>query len=290
MLELAVQGAIGAARGTCRRWRVLAAALLLRVMVMVIALSAKWHTYPDRFDWIAEHGFAIEYSPNPEAFALLPTHIDPLLKTGISVRYHGFFPRHEIGHADVTIADRAMHVHLSALEAMRGRGEQVITVHTGLDRKAPLDSGRVVANLSRLVQYAQNLGITVCLENLRRGPTSNPETVVEWARESGAMITLDIGHAVSCRRVQSGELTPLDFVEMFADRLFEVHMYERETDRHHPPQDLTVIGPIVERLLTTPCPCTWWTIELDDYDEALATRTLLLDYLQARQSALSSRK
>jgi len=248
---------------------------------LTIALSAKWHTYPDRFRWIAEHGFALEYSPNPKAFDTLPQHIDPFLRAGIPVRYHGFFPDHEIGHRDPSIARRALGVQTAALEAMRGRGEQTITVHIGLDPKAPLDPGRAVENLSRLVERARGMGITVCLENLRRGPTSNPETVLEWVHECGAMITLDIGHAVSCRRVRDGELTALDFVDMFADRLFEVHMYERETERHHPPQDMTILGPIVDRLLTTQC--TWWTIELDVPAEALATRALLLDYLQARQ-------
>jgi len=242
-----------------------------------IALSARWNTYPDRFRWIAEHGFALEYSPNPEAFDLLPRHVDPLLQAGIPVRYHGFFPGYEIGHRDAATAERAMRIHMAALEAIRGRGEQVITFHVGLRRKAPIDPGRVVENLSKLVEHARGLGITVCLENLRRGPTGHPENVVAWARASGAMITLDIGHAVSCPRVQSGELTALDFLEMVADRLFEVHMYERETDRHRPPQDMTILGPIVDRLLATQC--TWWTIELDDYAEALATRSLLLDYL-----------
>jgi len=244
---------------------------------LTIALSARWHTYPDRFRWIAEHGFALEYTPDPEAFDLLPRHVDPFLNTGIPVRYHGFFPDHEIGHPDSAMAERAVSLHVAALEAMHGLGEQVITFHVGIHWKAPIIPGRVVENLARLVEHAHGLGITVCLENLRRGPTSHPENVVAWARSSRAMITLDVGHAVSCQRVQSGELTALDFVEMFADRIYEVHMYGRETDRHHPPQDMTILGPIVDRLLATQC--TWWTIELDDYAEALATRTLLLDYL-----------
>ena len=251
---------------------------------LTIALSAKWHTYPDRFRWIAEHGFALEYSPNPEAFDLLPQHIAPFLKAGIPVRHHGFFPGYEIGHPDAAIAERAVRVHMSALEAMQGRGKQVITFHVGLKSDDQIAPDRVVENLSRLVEYGRGLGITVCLENLRRGPTSHPENVVAWARASGAMITLDVGHAVSCQRVQSGELTALDFVEMFADRLVEVHMYERETDRHYPPQDMTILGPIVDRLLTTQC--TWWTIELDEYAEALATRALLLDYLETSQLSL----
>jgi hypothetical protein len=65
---------------------------------------------------------------------------------------------------------------------------------------------------------------------------------------------------------------------MFAGRLWHVHMYERETDRHRPPRDMTILGPIVDRLLATGC--TWWTIELGDYAEALATRALLLEYLR----------
>jgi len=80
-----------------------------------------------------EHGFAVEYSPNPRAFDRLPTHIDPFLEAGVAVRYHGFFPRHEFGHADAATAERAVHAHLSALEAMQGRGEQVITFHIGLN-------------------------------------------------------------------------------------------------------------------------------------------------------------
>ena len=91
------------------------------------------------------------------------------------------------------------------------------------------------------------------------------------------MITFDVGHAVSCQAVQDGLLSPLDFLDMVSDRLWQVHIYERETDRHLAPQDMTILGPIVDRLLATGC--AWWTIELEDEAEAQATRTLLLDYL-----------
>jgi sugar phosphate isomerase/epimerase len=249
---------------------------------LTIALSAHWHTYPHRFDWIMAHGFALEYSPNPEAFELLPTHLDRILKAGSGVRYHGFFPQYELGHADAGTAEEALAVHRAALEALHGRGEQVLTVHIGLDRQVPIDGARAAANLARLVDQAGPQGIAIALENLRYGPTSDPETVVAWARESGAMITMDVGHAVSCARVQRGELAPVDFVEMFAMRLIEAHVYEREAGRHHPPEDMTVLGPIIDALLVTKC--GWWTIELDDLDEALATRSLLLDYVRARRN------
>jgi hypothetical protein len=43
---------------------------------------------------------------------------------------------------------------------------------------------------------------------------------------------------------------------------------------------MTVLGPIVDRLLATGC--RWWTVELDDPAEALATRAVLLEYLRSR--------
>jgi sugar phosphate isomerase/epimerase len=244
---------------------------------LTIALAAKWDVFSGRDDCIVAHGFAAEYTLHPQRLDLLPAQVDPLLEAGVPVRYHGFFPEHEIGHADPLVAERAMHVQETVLAAIKGRGEQVITLHIGLSPHIPLNMDRAVENLSRLVAHGRELGITLCLENLRRGATSDPKTVTAWARASGAMITLDVGHAVSCRHVQDGKLTPVDFVEAFADRLLEVHMYEREEDRHYPPTDMTTLGPIVDALLATSC--TWWTIELDSCAEAVTTRALLLDYL-----------
>jgi sugar phosphate isomerase/epimerase len=245
-----------------------------------IALSARWSAPPDRFRWLAGHGFALDYAPNPAAFETLPEQVDPLLAAGIPVRYHGFFPAHEFAHRDPDRAEAGLRVHLAALEAMAGRGQPVITFHVGLRQPDQIDPGRAVENLSRLVEYARAWGITVCLENLRTGPTSQAQTVAGWARASGAMITFDVGHALSSAPVQRGELSPLDFLDLVADRLRHVHIYERETDRHYPPQDMTILAPIVDRLLSTPC--RWWTIELDDQAEALATRSLLLAYLERK--------
>jgi sugar phosphate isomerase/epimerase len=245
-----------------------------------IALSARWSAPPGRFRWLAGHGFALDYSPNPAAFETLPGHVDPLLAAGVPVRYHGFFPAYEFGHRDPDLAEAGLRVHLAALEAIAGRGEPAITFHVGLRQPDQIDAGRAIENLSRLVEYARARGITVCLENLRTGPTSDAQTVAGWARASGAMITFDVGHAVSCAPVQRGELSPLDFLDLVADRLHHVHIYERETDRHYPPRDMTILAPIVDRLLSTTC--RWWTIELNDEAEALATRALLLAYLDSK--------
>ena len=41
---------------------------------MTVALSARWDAYPERFDWIADNGFAVAYTPGPDALHLLKDH------------------------------------------------------------------------------------------------------------------------------------------------------------------------------------------------------------------------
>lgn len=250
-----------------------------------IAVSAHWHMGPERMEWIAAQNLGMEYSPNPDALDKLSSHVAPFLSAGVPIRYHAFFPHHPLGHVQPEIAVRAFEVHMAAVEAIHQQGGKVITIHIGLDRDQPLDPDRVVKDLARLVKAASERGITLCLENLRTGLTSHPETVSAWARASGAMITLDVGHALSCPRVTVGEMTPFDFVDAFQDRIYEAHIYGYEKGhQHNPPQDLTELGPILDRLLETRC--GWWTIELDSYDDILSTRNLLLEHLGVEESGI----
>lgn len=246
---------------------------------IILAVSAKWFAYPERFHWLVEHDFALEYTPSADGFHLLPEHLDPFLEAGVRIRHHGFFPNYEFGDTDAERAERAMQVHFNALDTIIGRGEQFVTVHAGISKGISLHAERLTENLTRLVEYGQQRGITVSLENLRRGLTSHPENVRKFVEESGAMITLDVGHAVSCEHVQQGELTVFDFIDLFQNRLVEVHMYEKETDRHYAPQDMRILGPIVDRLLETDC--AWWTMELEEYEDILRTRRLLIEYLES---------
>ena len=67
-------------------------------------------------------------------------------------------------------------------------------------------------------------------------------------------------------------------IDLAAERLVEVHFYESETDRHWAPRDMDILGPIADKLITTDC--RWWTIELEDTQEVLSTRRLLIDYFK----------
>jgi len=232
--------------------------------------------------WVEKHAHAVEFSPDPEQLALLPRMVSPFLETGLSVRFHTRYFRYEIGHADRHKAEVALDVHMRTLSAMAGLGGSVVTVHTGLDPDQSVQFSRIVENLSRLVEYADNLGITVCLENLRQGHSSEPHNVVEWATASGAMITLDIGHTLGAECVRNGRFAPKDFVELFSTRLHEAHVYGKEDFRgHHPITDMQPIESVIEKLLRTRC--AWWTVELQEPAEAISTRGLLEAALRAQR-------
>ena len=245
---------------------------------LTLAVSATWRHNASRLDWIAANGLACAFTPNPDRLDLISRQLIPYMDNGMAVRHHGYFPGEEIGHAHAATAEDAMQLHFKAMEAMQGVGEPLMTVHVGLDRTLPLDHHRVVKNLARLSEYGKKIGVAVSLENLRRGPTANPETLLDWARRSGAGITLDIGHAVSSQCVCSKAISVETIIHLAAERLVEVHFYASETNRHWAPRNMDILGPIADKLITTDC--RWWTIELEDTQDVLFTRGLLIDYFK----------
>ena len=253
--------------------------------ILTIALSVQAKEYPQRFLWAKDNAFALEYTPEPLSPALIPSHVKPFIEVGIPVRYHCRLFNHEMGNADIAKAEQALHIHEGIIDAITGLGDPVITVHLNLVSTMPFDVQTGIANLSRLVEYGQKRDVIVCLENLRRGAASDPHTVLSWAKTSGAMITMDIGHAVSSEIVNSGMMAVSDLVDIFHEKLHEVHIYGREEDRHDPIENITPLEAVIDRLLKTQC--RWWTIELDDFEEALSTRDILTAFLKCRDGAVT---
>ena len=245
-----------------------------------IGASAKWFEFPDKFDALTEMGLQLEYTPDMNNLEALPVHLEPYLVREVTVRHHAFFPGLELGDADSDLSDASYKRHIKMLQLLAGCGEQIVTVHIGLDPSIRLCPQKAVGNLSNLVEEATKLGITLSLENLRRGPTSNPHLVLDWATRSGSAITLDIGHVLCSDHTRNGGPGIIEVIEMFSSRLAEVHFYENETDRHYPPADMTVLGPIVDALQTTSC--DWWTIELGSVAEIETTCRLLREYLKMK--------
>ena len=245
---------------------------------LILAYTSGHLDHPSRLRWAVENAFAVEYSPDPERLDLLPEKIQPFISAGIPLRFHARYPGYELGHADSREARKALEVHIRTLKKIRGPGEQTITVHTGLDPDIPVVEANIIDNLSRLVEFASKHNITVCLENMRKGHAGNPYNVLKWSLASGAMITFDTGHAFGCSMVLDSLISPLDFVDLFNSRIFEVHIYGKEDEKgHHPIEDIKPFEPLIDRLLQIDC--RWWTVELHDPDEACSALSMIKAYL-----------
>jgi sugar phosphate isomerase/epimerase len=176
-------------------------------------------------------------------------------------------------------------LHKQAVDAVAATHFSTITCHIGLTRGVPISNSIASRHLGELVQYAKPKGVTIALENLKKAPTSDLRMLERWVRDSGAATTLDLGHALSCRNYLDKQAAIFDFIDRMGDRLIEVHFYEKETDRHYAPENMEVLGPILDRLLQTAC--RWWTIELDDVNELQQTRAMVWEYLAtARRNAM----
>ena len=249
-----------------------------------LAASAKWFHGINRLECLCSRGLGIEFTPDPDDFSTMPAMLAPILERGIPVRFHAFFPGYEIGDQDAGVANNAMKHQCRFLEVVASIATApVITCHIGLDPEKPIEISRAGDNLGLLVRRAKELGATLALENLRRGPASDPRQVLSWAEAADSALTLDIGHALSSQMVHEKTMSMDEIVDLFTPRIVEAHYYEKETDRHYPPKDMRLLGPVVDHLVQTPC--NWWTIELEDLQDIDRTVELTRNYLAAGTKA-----
>jgi len=101
-----------------------------------------------------------------------------------------------------------------------------------------MDQAREYAlkSLDAIVERADNLGLCLCLENMfpRSRSLVDPEDFVEiFGRFPTLKLTLDTGHA---HIRGGGRKKPLDFIEMFSDRIAHIHANDNlgNEDSHLP--------------------------------------------------------
>jgi sugar phosphate isomerase/epimerase len=201
--------------------------------------------------------------------------------TPLEVRYHCPFYQVDLGHHNPREAQAAERIFRHIIRLVSKAGGRYLSIHIGLGRDStePLSWDETIDNLGRLVGFAHNQRVTLCLENLAWGWTSRPNLFEKLIRKSGAGVTFDIGHAYACEAVRSQLYSIEDFVTPHADRVFNAHVYHRELEGigHEPPARLEDIK---DRLaVLNAVGCEWWVIEINEKEGLLQTKRIIEEYL-----------
>jgi sugar phosphate isomerase/epimerase len=200
---------------------------------------------------------------------------------GFEVRYHCPWPRIDIAYADQR-AEQAMHIFGLLIGLISKAGGRYLTVHIGLGQSAveELKWEKAIENLSSLVLFGAERGITICLENITTAWTSNPKMFKTLVKKTGAGVSLDIGHINACRTKKPSEKLLKLYVMPNKKRIFNAHIYYTEIPQygHVAPESLEQIFDYLW-LLRSATPCDWWVIELSNPDEILQTRDFLTEFL-----------
>lgn len=198
----------------------------------------------------------------------------------LEVRFHCPFPGVDIGYADAR-AVTSLEVLTETMERIARAGGRHMTVHTGFGRVngEELDFAGAVNNLRTLVGRGADLGVLVSLENLSSQWTSVPELFAELVQQSGAGVTLDIGHAHVCASRDADGYSFEHYLLPNRARIVNAHIYHTETreEGHVAPKGIEDLYDRLELLKQAPA-CTWWVIELKNINDVLFTRELLNRY------------
>jgi len=196
------------------------------------------------------------------------------------IRFHCPFHGVDIGYADER-ADTSLEVLTKTMERIALVGGKHMTVHTGFGRVADneLDFRRAATNLRTLVVRGARCGVLISLENLTAHWTSDPELFHELVEQSGAGVTLDIGHAHVCSFRNPDSNVYERYINPHRDRIVNAHIYHTEQSGfgHVAPRGIEDLYDRLE-LLKGAASCTWWVIELEKESDILRTRDLLNHY------------
>ncbi|OFX31638.1 MAG: hypothetical protein A2Z07_08715 [Armatimonadetes bacterium RBG_16_67_12] len=225
-----------------------------------------------------EHGYAgVEWYLDQRRIPIAPEarggFFRNLRSFELGVRFHAPAADVEIGHRDPALAEASLRYLQMYIEFLADVAPTILTVHVG-SRAIPMELlswETTLEHLRRITAAGRERGVTVCLENLKRGWTSDPTRLLAMAEAAGSAITLDLGHANASPFVQAAG-TLEAFFTVIKERVANVHVYAIETPdgRHLPLTGLQAHGRVLEALLAYG-PRTW-VLELSSREDIEATR------------------
>lgn len=218
---------------------------------------------------------------DPEGSVAAASELVALSGGDLELRYHFPLGALELSDPSPSQAQEALEAMLRAVAAIAEADGDMLTVHAALPRR-DASGPRFSATQDRLralVEAGQEAGVVVSLENLRWGATSDPDILMKLADSAGARVTFDVGHANSSKIASAG-YSAERFALDLGERIAGAHVYDREVEIHHAPENLDRIGDTLHALCEVGC--DWWTVELVDEGETSRTAAMLSDFLTVK--------
>ncbi len=214
----------------------------------------------------AENGMkAIEHSFTEKSMPLLKEEtekIKAILGPESEVRYHAVFSQDDIGAADVKKARQSMKNLMLAVRAVSDAGGWFMTVHAGMG-KGDADKIRenTVNHLKELVEFGNEHGVSVCVENLKVGATSDAQKLFRIVEHADIGLTFDVGHAAGSGGIDNNLDGLIETFNVIGPFIVNAHIYGKEDKNgHEAPESMDSLKVVLDQLIKTEC--DWWTIEL----------------------------
>ena len=246
-------------------------------MMRVIANSSLCAKYPDEVISIAQNNIdkAIEWDLNYIPPTLSSVRKEGLanciIENGLKIRYHLPYSFVEIGHNDTNIRDFSLLVMRQYLDFIHSLQGAFAVIHIGYFENCTLQD--CLTNLQKTADYAKQLGITLCVENLLQGITTNIEYLFELLNVDNVCLCLDTGHANVVNQSNNNYIPLLLSV---LDKVKHSHIYfSEDSNFNHIPFDKETLDNSEIMIALAESSCDWFSMELDNFEEQEKQKSIL---------------
>ena len=249
--------------------------------MMKIAFSSLCGKYIDDIIAIAEKNQykSIEWDMNFIPPSLSESRITSFKREmdlkGLDIYYHLPYSFFEIGHPLENIRISSLNTLQRYLQFISRLGGSIAVVHVGYVDGCVFED--TYSNLKILAKYADSLNISLCIENLIKGLTTNFDYLTAFLSINNVFLCLDTGHAHVV-----GKTNPifLQQVNSLLGKIKHSHVYYSEDSnfKHIPFSQIDLQHSELIRILSSVKHMTF-TMELDSLDTQIIQSTLLKQYL-----------
>lgn len=178
----------------------------------------------------------------------------------LDIRYHLPYSYVELSHNENTIREFSLTVMKRNLKFINCLGGKTAIVHIGNNGQC----SKVLAlnSLSNIAEYADRLGIEICVENLIGGLTTDISFIKCCLKINNVYLCLDTGHA---KYVLKDNKNYVSDILKFTSHIHHAHIYNYEDKdyNHHAFDEKSIKDNILLKELIQHN-CAWMTMELDN--------------------------